>query len=48
MQIYFVLEVQYTNTDEIMVTCNLFLHKEFNIFIKNSVFSKCTNNIVSK
>ncbi|VVC32154.1 Hypothetical protein CINCED_3A008140 [Cinara cedri] len=30
--------IQYINTDAIMVTSNLFLGKEFEIFVKNSVF----------
>lgn len=39
----FILESQYINTDEIMVTSNLFLDKEFDTFVKNGIFSKYIN-----
>lgn len=40
MSFIHILGIQYINTDVIMVTSNLFLDKEFEIFVKNSIFSK--------
>jgi len=39
--VFYILGIQYINTEEIMVSASVFLDKEFTTFIKNGVFGKC-------
>lgn len=45
--LFYILGIQYINSDEIFVTTSLFLDKEFDSFVKNSVYRKLRNVLFS-